>query len=79
MSDRKGLLVSGPATLLGFHQMMADVLSVDLYPYFWHIVLRSSLMEKDMAILAMFDVEGATGAKYDEVIRRVFNSEGVSE
>ena len=50
--------------------MMADALSVDLYPYFWHIVeLRSSIKEKDIAILAMFDVEAATGAKYDEVIR----------
>ena len=49
--------------------MMADALSVDLYTYFWHIVLRSSIKEKDIAILAMFDVEAATGAKYDEVIR----------
>ena len=59
--------------------MMADALSVDLYPYFWHIVLRSSIKEKDIAILAMFDVEAATGAKYDEVIRWVFNRDGVSE
>lgn len=49
--------------------MMADALSVDLYSYFWHIVLRSSVREKDIAILAMFDVEAATGAKHDEVIR----------
>ena len=49
--------------------MMADALSVDLYPYFWHIVLRSSIKEKDVAILAMSDVEAATGTKYDEVIR----------